>query len=64
MKENISARAGFERSFGYLPEAHLALPPAVQELRSPVVDTHDLLHLLERGIRTYVVVERQSEVGS
>jgi hypothetical protein len=39
--------------------SHLAFPPAVEELRPPVVDAHHLLHLLERRVRAHVVMERQ-----
>jgi hypothetical protein len=39
--------------------AHLAFSPAVEELRPPVVDAHDLLHLLERRVRADVAMERQ-----
>ena len=43
--------------------AHLALPPTVQELRPPVVNADNFLHLLERRIWPHIIVERQSKVG-
>ena len=41
---------------------YLALSPAVEELRSPIVDADNLLHLFERRIRTDIIVERKREV--